>query len=66
MQAHPDGLRAAERIVKNLLRSVVVDRDREAVERLIADGFKVVEGDATEEETLNLPRGHPGKTTFFR
>jgi len=31
---------------------VVVDKDREAVERLIADGFKVVEGDATEEETL--------------
>lgn len=31
---------------------VVVDQDRETVERLIADGFKVVEGDATEEETL--------------
>jgi voltage-gated potassium channel len=31
---------------------VVVERNRETVERLIADGFKVVEGDATEEETL--------------
>ncbi|MHB8092500.1 MAG: potassium channel family protein [Syntrophales bacterium] len=31
---------------------VVVDKDREAVERLIAEGFKVVEGDATEEDTL--------------
>ncbi len=31
---------------------VVVDQDRGTVERLIADGFKVVEGDATEEETL--------------
>ncbi len=31
---------------------VVVDQDRETVERLIADGFKVVEGDATDEETL--------------
>ena len=31
---------------------VVVDQDRETVERLIADGFKIVEGDATDEETL--------------
>jgi voltage-gated potassium channel len=31
---------------------VVVEQDRETVERLIADGIKVVEGDATEEETL--------------
>ncbi|MHB8907932.1 MAG: potassium channel family protein [Syntrophales bacterium] len=31
---------------------VVVEQNRETVERLIADGFKVVEGDATEEETL--------------
>jgi len=31
---------------------VVVDQDRETVERLISEGFKVVEGDATEEETL--------------
>ena len=31
---------------------VVVEQDRGTVERLIADGFKVVEGDATEEETL--------------
>ncbi|MHB8829173.1 MAG: potassium channel family protein [Syntrophales bacterium] len=31
---------------------VVVDQDRETVERLIYEGFKVVEGDATEEETL--------------
>jgi len=31
---------------------VVVEQDRETVERLIDDGFKVVEGDATEEETL--------------
>ena len=31
---------------------VLVDRDRETVERLIAEGLKVVEGDATEEETL--------------
>jgi voltage-gated potassium channel len=31
---------------------VVVEQNRETVERLIADGLKVVEGDATEEETL--------------
>jgi voltage-gated potassium channel len=31
---------------------VVVEQNRETVERLIDDGLKVVEGDATEEETL--------------
>ena len=31
---------------------VAIDKDRETVEKLIADGFKAVEGDATEEETL--------------
>lgn len=33
-------------------RFVVVEQDRETVERLIADGFLAVEGDATNEETL--------------
>jgi voltage-gated potassium channel len=31
---------------------VVVEQDREIAEKLIGDGLKVVEGDATEEETL--------------
>jgi voltage-gated potassium channel len=31
---------------------VVIDQDREAVEKLMAEGVKVVEGDATEEEIL--------------
>jgi len=31
---------------------VAIDKDRETVEKLIADGIKAVEGDATEEETL--------------
>jgi voltage-gated potassium channel len=31
---------------------VAVDKDRETVERLTAEGFKAVEGDATEEATL--------------
>ena len=31
---------------------VVIEQDRETVENLIAEGFKVVEGDATEEDTL--------------
>jgi voltage-gated potassium channel len=31
---------------------VVVEKDRETAEKLVAEGIKVVEGDATEEETL--------------
>jgi voltage-gated potassium channel len=41
-----------EELEKTMRTFVVVEKDRETVERLIADGFKVVEGDATEEETL--------------
>ncbi len=41
-----------EELDKTMRTFVVVEQDRETVERLIADGFKVVEGDATEEETL--------------
>ncbi len=47
---------SARVIMEELLKTgrslVVVERDRETAEKLIADGFKVVEGDATEEETL--------------
>lgn len=41
-----------EELEKTKRTFVVVEQDREAVERLIADGLKVVEGDATDEEVL--------------